>query len=153
MPPPVRRAGGPCSQELTFAGHTNGATVGALGAFDFPAWTYWNLPTADGAYPALIYNYAKPQTFTVPGAPNGIRLCTLAAAGCGGGPRSGHIRAPAPVGLYTPKHGGGLAASAIQAASRPPPSALSLLSLPLSLSLARSLPLTPSPPATSAPAN
>ena len=53
-PSPVRRAGGPCSQELTFRGHTAGATVGALGAFDFPAWTYYNGASADGRYPALI---------------------------------------------------------------------------------------------------
>ena len=81
----MRRAAGPCSQTLTFAGHATDAGVGTLGIFDFPGWTYYNQASADGRYSAFIYENSNAQTSTVPGAPNGIRLCTLAGAGCGGG--------------------------------------------------------------------
>ena len=91
----MRRAGGPCDQELTFTG---GAfpTVGTLGIFDFPTWGYLTgAGSDDGRYAEFIYDLGtNAQAFSVPGAANGIRLCVVAGCGCGGSPRSEQMALP-----------------------------------------------------------
>ena len=81
----MRRAAFPCSQELNFAG-TSGA-VGTVGDFNFPGWRYQGGQSNDRLYTNSIFEQTtNSQTFSVVGA-NGVRLCVVAAAGCGGGAR------------------------------------------------------------------